>query len=156
MEYAPRLRNLDEGYLRDKLWKCMDRGITEELASKLGAEWISQISSTQLMVEIERVSIQKQCNTLNKIKLFEAKHGVGETIRGFVQRLCRLAYACNFTAECTEANTEVIILMVLVRGMNNMHTQAELLAEVEQMSLGDTVALIAIREEHMKKLPTLT
>ena len=36
--------------------------------------------------------------------------------------------------------------MVLVRGMNNMHTQAELLAEVEQMSLGDTVALIAIQE----------
>jgi hypothetical protein len=72
--------------------------------------------------------------------LFEAKQGVGETIRGVVQRLCRLAYACNFTTErmsssCTEANTEMIILMVLVRGMNKVHTQTELLTEVEQMSL---------------------
>ena len=47
---------------------------------------------------------------------------------------------------CTEANTEMIILPVLVRGMDDVYTQAELLAEVEQMSLGDTVALIAIRE----------
>jgi hypothetical protein len=54
------------------------------LESKLGAKRISQISSTHLMVEIERVSIQKQCDTLNKIKLFEAKQRVGETIRSFV------------------------------------------------------------------------
>ena len=65
----------------------MDRDIREALESKLGAEWISQISSTQLMVEIERISIQKQCDTLNKIQLLEARQEVGETIRGFVQRL---------------------------------------------------------------------
>ena len=61
--------------------------IREALKSKLGAERISQISSTQLMVEIERISIQKQCDTLNKIQLLEARQEVGETIRGFVQRL---------------------------------------------------------------------
>ena len=85
------------------------------------------------MVEIERISIQKQCDTLNKIKLLTARQEVGETIRGFVRRL---AYACDFTAKCmskscTEANTEMIILPVLVRGMDDVHTQAELLVEVE-------------------------
>jgi hypothetical protein len=35
---------------------------------------------------------------------------------------------------------------VLVRGMANVDAQAEFLAEVEQMSLGNTVAFIAIRE----------
>jgi hypothetical protein len=72
------------------------------------------------MLEIERVSIQKQCDTLNKIKLLEAKQEMGETIRGFVQRLCRLAF--NLTAKCmskscTEANTEMIILPELVKGV---------------------------------------
>ena len=62
----------------------VERDIREALKSKLGAERISQISSTQLMVEIERISIQKQCDTLNKIKLLEARQEVGETIRGFV------------------------------------------------------------------------
>ena len=37
-------------------------------------------------------------------------------------------------------------LAVLVRGLADVDAQAELLAEVEQMSLGDTVAFIAIRE----------
>ena len=45
-----------------------------------------------------------------------------------------------------EANTEMIILPVLVRGMDDVHTQAELLAEAEQISLGDTVAFISIQE----------
>ena len=116
----------------------MVRDTRETLESKLGAERISQISSTQLMVEIERVSIQKQCDTLNKIKLFEAKQGVGKTIRGFAKRLRRLTYACDFTTRCmskscTESNTEMIILTVLVRGMDDVHTRAELLTEVEQM-----------------------
>ena len=47
---------------------------------------------------------------------------------------------------CTEANTKTILLLVLVRGLADVDTQAELLAEVEQMSLDDTVAFIAVRE----------
>ena len=62
-----------------------------------------------------------------------------------------LAYACSFTTKCpslscTEANTETILLSVLVRGLADVDTQAEILAGVEQMSLGDTVAFIAVRE----------
>jgi hypothetical protein len=72
----------------------VDRDIREELESKLGAERISQISSIQLMVEIGRISIQKQCNTLNKIKLLEAKQGVGKKIRCVVQRLHTQAEIC--------------------------------------------------------------
>ena len=44
------------------------------------------------------------------------------------------------------ANTEVIILLAMVKGLANVDIQAELLAEVEQMSLEDTIALISIRE----------
>ena len=63
------------------------------------------------MVVIETVSIQKPCDTLNKIKVFEAKQRVGETIRGFVKRRRRLAYECNFTTKymsksCTEGCLE--------------------------------------------------
>ena len=90
LEYVPMLRNQNFGCLRDQLWRCLERDMREALESKLGAERITQISSSQLMVEIERISIQKQCDTLNKIKLLEAKQEVGETIRGFVQRLRRL------------------------------------------------------------------
>ena len=53
------------------------------------------------MVEIERISIQKQCDTLNKIKLLKARQEGGETIRDFKQRLHRLADACNFTTKCS-------------------------------------------------------
>jgi hypothetical protein len=51
------------------------------------------------MVEIERISIQKQCDSLKKNKLLKARQEVGGTIRGFEQRLPvrRLAYVCNLT-----------------------------------------------------------
>ena len=107
---------------------------------KLGAERITQIVSSQRMAEIERISVQKQCDTLNKIKLLEAMQQTGITIRGFEHRLRMLAYiVCNFTTKCTsqsckEANTETILLPVLVRGLPDVDGQAELLAEVEQMS----------------------
>ena len=45
-----------------------------------------------------------------------------------------------------EANTEMILLPVLVRGLTNVDAHAKLLAEVEQMSLGNTVSFITIRE----------
>ena len=88
--------------------------IREALKLKLGAERITQIVSSQRMAEIERISVQKQCDTLNKIKLLEARQEGGETIRDFKQRLHRLADACNFTMKCsskrcTEANTESIL-----------------------------------------------
>ena len=100
------MSNQNEGYLRDELWRCMVRDIREALESKLGSERITQISSSQLMVEIERISFQKQCDILNRIKLFKARQETGETIRGFEHRLRTLAYACNFP--------------VMVRGMANV------------------------------------
>jgi hypothetical protein len=39
------VRNQNEGYLSDKLWRCMERDISKALESKLGAERITQISS---------------------------------------------------------------------------------------------------------------
>ena len=57
LEYAPRLCNQDEGNLRDKLWKSVDRDVREALELKLGAEQISQISLTQLMLEISSVTL---------------------------------------------------------------------------------------------------
>ena len=109
--------NQTEGNLQDKIWRCVERDIREALESKLGSERITQISSSQLMVEIERISFQKQCDVLNRIKLFKARQETGETIRGFEHRVRTLAYACNFTTKCmskscTEANTETIILPV--------------------------------------------
>ena len=40
----------------------------------------------------------------------------------------------------------MIILLAMVKGLDNVDIQAELLAEVKQMSLEDTIALISIRE----------
>ena len=58
---------------------------------------------------------------------------------------------CNFTTKCTiqsctEANTEIILLLVLVMSLADVDVQAKLLAEVEQMSFGYKVAFIAIQE----------
>ena len=50
LEYVPMLRNQNDGYLRDQLWRCVERGIREALESKLRAERITQISSSHLMV----------------------------------------------------------------------------------------------------------
>ena len=52
---------------------------------------MTQISSKQLLVEIERVAVQKQCDILNKIKMFKAVQEINEPIRGFKYRLWMLA-----------------------------------------------------------------
>ena len=59
--------------------------------SKLGADRIAQISPTQLLVEIERVAVEKQCDLLNKIKLLEAVQEINEPVRRFESRLRILA-----------------------------------------------------------------
>ena len=72
---------------------------------------------------------------MNKIKLLEARQEVAETIRGFERRL---AYACNFTTKCEpvlyQSQPETILLPVLVRGLDDIDAQAEI------------IAFIAIRE----------
>ena len=74
------------------------------LAFKLGAERLTEISTSQLLVEIEGVSVQKQLDYLNKVKLFDAVKGPSEPIRSFIHRLHTLAYECNFTANCSSQN----------------------------------------------------
>ena len=81
--------------------------------------------------------MQKQCDVLNKLRLFEARQEVGEPIREFEHRLLMMAYACNFTTKCssqscTAANTEAILIPALVKGLANVDIQGELLAKVEQ------------------------
>jgi hypothetical protein len=44
LEYAPKLCDQNEGDLRDKVWKYMEREIREALKSKIGSERITQIS----------------------------------------------------------------------------------------------------------------
>ena len=48
----------------------------------------------------ERISVQKQCDVHNKLRLFQARQEVGERIREFEHRLRMLEYACNFTTKC--------------------------------------------------------
>ena len=45
----------------------------EAIESKLRAKRITQFTSSKLMVEIERISVQKQHDVLNKLKLLEAR-----------------------------------------------------------------------------------
>ena len=78
--------------------------------------------TSQLMSEIDRVSVQKQLNLLNKTKLFEAAQGLTEPFKNFVFRLQLLAYECNFTTscssqDCTAANSGGNILFAMVRGL---------------------------------------
>ena len=77
------------------------------LVSKLGTDRLAEISSSQLMAEIERVSVQKQLDLLHKVKLFEAVQGPNEPIKNFVYRLQMLAYECNFTTNCSSKNCTV-------------------------------------------------
>ena len=59
--------------------------------SKVGADRMAQILTTQLLVEIERVAVEKHCDILNKIKLFEAVQEINKPIRRFESRLRILA-----------------------------------------------------------------
>ena len=83
-EYAPKLRDQSEGHLRDQLLQCVEADMRRALVSKLGTDRLAEISSSQLMAEIERVSVQKQLDLLNTVKLFEAVQGPSEPIRNFV------------------------------------------------------------------------
>ena len=82
--------------------------------------------------------MEKQCDLLNKIKLFEAVQEINKPIKRFASRLLILAYARNFTHRwpsqpCTAANNEAIVLLAMVKGLANVEIQAELLAEVEHL-----------------------
>ena len=93
---------------------------------KIGAERITHISYGG-----DREDLSSEA-TLNKIKLLEARQEMGETIRGSKHRLRMLAYACNFTTKCTsqsctEANTEMILLPVFVKGLADVNTQADVI-----------------------------
>ena len=81
------------------------------------------------MVEIERISVQKQCDVLNKLKLFETKQEMSELIMGFEYRLRMLAYATTKCPSqiCTADNTEVILILAMVKELD---IQVALLAEV--------------------------
>jgi hypothetical protein len=74
------------------------------LASKLGTYRLAKISTSQLKMEIERVSVQKQLDLLNKVKLSEAVQGPSEPIKNFIHRLHMFAYKCNFTTNCSSQN----------------------------------------------------
>ena len=96
-------------------------------------------------------SRQHECNIGNKIQLFEAVQEINKPIRRFESRLRILAYACDLTTRCpsqpyTAANTEAMILLAMVKGLVNVDIQAELLAEVEQMNLENSIAFVEIRE----------
>ena len=56
-EYAPKLRDQNDGHLRDQLLKCMKGDMKKALASKLGTHRLADISTSQLMVEIEGVQM---------------------------------------------------------------------------------------------------
>ena len=46
LDYAPKLRNQDDGHLWDQLLRCVEGDIKKALASKLGAERLNLISSS--------------------------------------------------------------------------------------------------------------
>ena len=121
------------------------------LVSKLGTDRLAEISSSQLLAEIERVSVQKQLDLLNTVKLFEAVQGPSEPIRNFVFRLQMLAYECNFTTSCssqncTAANYGGIILFELVRGLANGDIKEEILSMLDQISLEDAITIVSKRK----------
>ena len=60
LESAPKLMDQNDGHLWDKLLKCMEADMKKALTSKLGTYRLTEFSTSQLMVEIEKVSIHGQ------------------------------------------------------------------------------------------------
>ena len=108
------------------------------------------------MTEIETVSIQKQLDLLNKVKLFEAVQEPSEPIKNFAFRLQMLAYKCNFTTSCsnkncTAANYGGNILLAMVRGLANDDIKEEILSRLDQISMEDAIMIISKRESEVRE-----
>jgi hypothetical protein len=123
-EYALKLRDQSEGHLQNQffnVWRW-EGDMRRAMISKLWTDGIEETTSSQLMKEIETVSVQKQLDPINKVKLFEAVQEPSEPIKKFIFRLQMLAYECNFTTSsssqnCTAANYGGNILFAMVRGL---------------------------------------
>ena len=83
----------------------------------------------------------------------EAKHERDEPVRTFVARLRGLANICLLSTQCTGgACTQTVSymepsnLLALVKGLYDGDTKGEVLSEVTQMNLEDTVAFVEARE----------
>ena len=81
---------------RTKLcFECAETSLRKMLHNTIGANKMTSITVTELMVEIEKAAVEKQSNLLNKVKLMEAKQERDEPVRTFVARLRGLANICN-------------------------------------------------------------
>ena len=87
-EYAPNLRDQNDGHLQDQLLICVEGDMRKALASRLGTHRLAEI-------------VEKKLDLLNKVKLFEAVQGPSELIINFIHRLQILAYKCTFTTSCS-------------------------------------------------------
>ena len=103
------------------------------------------------MMEIERITVVKQSDLLDKVKLMKAKQECDEPIKTFLARLRGLANICNLSTECpSETCTETVsyvnakILLALVKSLEDEDTKGEILSKVEQMDLDRTIAFVVV------------
>ena len=151
---CPKLRNQSEEHLKDRLLQCVEGAMMKVLISKLGTDILGEITSSQLLSEIERVLVQTQLDLLNKIKLFKAAQGPIEPIKNFVFRLQLLAYECNLTTscssqDCTAANYGGNILFAMVRGLANDDIKEEILSKLDLISLEDAIKIVSKKESEV-------
>jgi hypothetical protein len=99
-----------------------------------------------LMVEIEKLAVEKQSDLLNKVKLMEAKQERDELVRRFVA-----SDTCNETV----SHVNTTILMALVKGLVIDDTKGEVLSKMEKFDLDETVTFVEARETGQRSLLVL-
>ena len=123
------------------------------LQNTIGSTNMASISVAELLLEIARAAVENQSDLLNTVKLMEAKQERDEPVRTFVARLRGLANICLLSTQCTGGTCTQTVsyvepsnLLALVKGLYDGDTKGEVLSEVTQMNLEDTVAFVEARE----------
>ena len=132
---------------------CAEPTLRKTLTHTLGKAKLSNISSEELMKEMERTAVAKCSELMNLVQLMDMQQERDEPFRSFVARCKGQANVCNFKTPCpgkgcgqTVSNMDSTILIAVVKGLEDLVTKGEVLSKVEKLNLDDTITFVEARE----------
>ena len=104
---------------------------------------IRTIKEVDLLLEIEKLAVEKQSNLVHTVALMSATQERDEGVRQYVARLRGLAAVCDLNIEvkcsCNSVNTvstvDSWLLHLLVKNLNDSDTRQELMSKVKELDL---------------------
>jgi hypothetical protein len=141
----------DADILRDQLMSCPDRILWIHMNKSLGDK-ADTITEADLLKEIEMLVVKRPSNQINTVALMSATRERDEGIRQFAARLKGLAAVCEVTVtghyerKRREAVVESSVYRALVKKLSDKDTQQEVMSQVKDMTLDETITFLEARE----------